>query len=100
MTVKRIKIRRRALNEAKAARLWYAERDPAVAARFLIALDEVLDRIEAVPGVGSQWPGLPELLRSPLQGFPYWVIYEDSGTGVLVIAIAHQKRRPDYWVDP
>lgn len=100
MTVKRIRIRRRALNEAKAARVWYAERDPAVAARFLIALDEVLERIQAVPGVGSQWPGISELRRSPLEGFPYWVIYEEGAAGVLVIAVAPQKRRPGYWVDP
>jgi len=100
VTVKRIKIRRRALNEAKEARAWYAERDPAVATRFLIAFDEVLARITAVPGVGSTWPGLSELRRSPLVGFPYWVIYEDSATVVLVVAVAHQKRRPGYWVDP
>jgi hypothetical protein len=30
--------------------------------------------------------------------FPYSVIYRESGTGLKIFAIAHQKRKPEYWL--
>lgn len=29
--------------------------------------------------------------------FPYTVFYAESGDHITVVAVAHQKRRPDYW---
>jgi toxin ParE1/3/4 len=32
-----------------------------------------------------------------LTRFPFRLVYELTDTGVRILAIAHQKRRPDYW---
>lgn len=29
--------------------------------------------------------------------FPYTVIYAVSGSQIIILAIAHQQRKPDYW---
>jgi toxin ParE1/3/4 len=39
-----------------------------------------------------------ELRHRPVRRFPYLVIYRDEGPFVRVIAIAHGKRRPGYWL--
>jgi len=31
--------------------------------------------------------------------FPYKILYSVERDHLLVIAIAHQHRRPDYWID-
>ncbi len=32
-----------------------------------------------------------------VKGFPYAVIYRESAEEVLVIAVAHERRKPGYW---
>ena len=34
-----------------------------------------------------------------LPRFPYAVIFMDLGTEIRVLAVAHAKRRPGYWLD-
>lgn len=95
--MKRVRLTRRATHEARAASQWYSVRDPRVADAFEAALDEAIDRIAAVPGVGSPWPGEPSVQRVVLRGFPYSVVFHDTGTELIVLAVAHQKRKPGYW---
>ena len=35
--------------------------------------------------------------RALLRGFPYSVVYEESATEVVVLAVAHDKQKPGYW---
>lgn len=86
--------------EASAASDWYAARDAKVAEDFRIALDEVVEQVAALPGVGSPWPGEPGLRRAHLRGFPFWVVYEESAVAVTIVAVAHEKRKPTYWREP
>ena len=37
--------------------------------------------------------------RARLPCFPYAVIFMDLGTEIRVLAVAHAKRRPGYWLD-
>jgi plasmid stabilization system protein ParE len=37
--------------------------------------------------------------RILLHKFPYKLIYTIKSDHILIIAVAHQHRRPDYWVD-
>src|ERR1041384_3214942 len=53
-----IRIHPAAAAEAKAARLRYAERDPAVARRFLAEYDRALERIRDHP---ERWPLYPHV---------------------------------------
>lgn len=48
-----------------------------------------------VPGVRPDRP----IHRVFLEDFPYAVIYVDGPDAIYVIAFAHFKRRPRYWLD-
>ncbi|MGK3982811.1 type II toxin-antitoxin system RelE/ParE family toxin [Sorangium sp. So ce136] len=84
-----------ALAEAEEAASWYAERDPRVAARFAEAIEAALNRIADAP---DRWPFYRHgTRRVRLTRFPYLVVYREEPTRVLVVAIAHAKRKPGYW---
>jgi plasmid stabilization system protein ParE len=40
-----------------------------------------------------------EVRKCLLHKFPYKLLYSVEEDHILVIAIAHQHRKPDYWVD-
>ncbi|MBD1401616.1 hypothetical protein ICT70_13195 [Pelobacter sp. M08fum] len=34
-----------------------------------------------------------------VRAFPYKVLFSVEGSSLIILAIAHQHRLPDYWVD-
>ncbi len=93
--MKPLEIQPAALAEAEEAAAWYAERDPRVAARFAVELEAALNRIAEAP---HRWPAyFHGTRRVRLTRFPYLVAYREDPTRILVVAIAHAKRRPGYW---
>jgi plasmid stabilization system protein ParE len=93
--VKPLEILPAALAEAEDAAAWYAERDPRVAARFAAELETALQRVTEAP---QRWPTyLHGTRRVRLTRFPYLVAYREDPTRILVVAIAHAKRKPGYW---
>ncbi len=84
-----------AVEEARAARLWYAERSPAAAEAFVGELEAALDRILADP---DRFPAyLHGTRRCLLHRFPYVIVYRPTETTVRVVAVAHGRRKPGYW---
>lgn len=84
-----------AVLDAEGAARWYAERSPTAALRFSNELDEaeaaILERPEAWPAAGQ---GNRHYL---LRRFPFSVVYRVEDARVLIIAVAHARRRPNYW---
>lgn len=77
------------------ARDWYAERSPFPARGFLLALEAAVRSVLEAPE------------RSPLGAhgcrhyvfpsrYPFTLIYRLS-PDVEIVAVAHQRRRPEYW---
>ena len=84
-----------AVEEAEAARDWYASRSERTATRFLAELERAFERIVATP---KQWPPHMRGTRFfKLRRFPYLVVYKESKTAVWVVAVAHGRRKPGYW---
>jgi plasmid stabilization system protein ParE len=74
---------------------WYAERSPQAALRFANAVDEVLTRIATQPDL---FAAIDERHRGCLiRRFPFRVVYRVETDRVLIVAVAHAKRRPNYW---
>lgn len=74
---------------------WYAEQAPGLGDAFLIEALKAFHLIEIFP---SAWhPLTPQIRRCRLKRFPYSVVYTQDEADVLVLAIAHQHRRPSYW---
>jgi len=86
-----------AQHELDEAIAWYAGQAPGLGDAFLI---ETLKALKLITQFPQAWQPLsPQTRRCRLNRFPYSVIYSQDGDELLVIAIAHQHRRPGYWRD-
>ena len=84
-----------ALLEAEAAARWYAERSSSAALAFSDEIDITENAIVKSP---EAWPAYDHgTRRYLLRRFPYSVVYRVESTRVLLVAVAHAKRRPGYW---
>lgn len=85
----------RAIDEARAARRFYARVSATLATRFMAALDDAVDRVYQFPQACS--PHRHGTRICPLRRFPFSLVYVEQPTRSLVVAVAHHKRRPGYW---
>ena len=54
--------------------------------------------VEAISSNPERWPQVEENTQQYLlRRFPYAVIYRARAERVLVVAVAHMRRRPGYW---
>ena len=91
-----VRFHRLATKEYRFARNWYRQRDASVAGRFQDAVDSAVNRIVAAP---DSHPVLVDDIHwVRVRRFPYILVFaRESSDSLLVIAIAHAKRRPGYW---
>lgn len=62
------------------------------------------DEVKRAESLIAQFPEAGEEIRPGirkrlLRSFRYYVIYSIEREGLLIIAIAHQSRRPGYWAE-
>lgn len=79
---------------AEAARFYRREGSRAVAARFLDEFERTANLLVEYPGIGTPTEGQRRWF--PLSGFPYSVIYRETGTGIRILVLRHQNRDPDH----
>ena len=72
----------------------YRERDKDIAADFVKAVDDAIATIVAAP---QRWPVKTRWRRYYLKRFPFTIAFREAGEVIEIGAVAHQKRRPDYW---
>lgn len=86
-----------AVVEAAAAAEWYAVRSVTAAAGFEAELAEAESAIRALP---NAWPPHDHgTRRYLLRRYPFGVVYRIEPRRILIVAIAHGRRRPGYWRD-
>jgi plasmid stabilization system protein ParE len=84
-----------ALQEVEAAARWYAERSVTAAAAFSVEIDAAESAIVRLP---EAWPPFVHgTRRYLLQRFPFSVVYRIEDQRILIVAVAHARRRPAYW---
>ena len=77
---------------------WYEDRSDRAASRFIEEVSATLDCIlEAPDRFRPVAPG-SKFRTVTLDDFPYNLIYRVIAGGIVVIAVAHEKRRPGYWL--
>ena len=81
--------------EFLAAVAYYTERDTDLAAGFILEVERGANLARTEPQSGN--PVAPGVRRIILRRFPYAVLFRGSA-GVEVIAVAHHRRRPGYWM--
>ena len=89
--------------EAQAAAKWYEDQRSGLGAEFREAFKQSLDVLREGLVHGTPWPGrLGErgVKRIRLKRYPFHVVFvETDSTSAVVLAVAHQRRRPGYWRD-
>jgi hypothetical protein len=69
---------------------------------FISEISASLDRIIDAPESYPAWLGtraeVPLVRKATTQRFPYVIAFEKHEQHVLVLAVAHAKRRPLYWL--
>jgi toxin ParE1/3/4 len=84
-----------ALEEYHLAISWYAERDPHVAGHFIEAVEDAIFRIVKAP---RRWRIVEEDVRRCLTHvFPYSILYTIESDFLLIVAVMHFSREPEYW---
>ena len=95
------RIHPRAEAEILRATEWYAERSKIAARRFLEAVEQGLERMAQLPDAFPLVPSASRELtirRVPLHRFPYSLVYTKTAKRLEVLAVAHMKQRPLYWI--
>lgn len=88
--------------EFRSATLWYEERSDRLGNEFVAAVAATLQRIGEAPETFPRWPGTrsgnPAVRKAIVERFPYLIAFEQHLDNLLVLGVAHQKRRPLYWL--
>ncbi|HEX9444624.1 MAG TPA: type II toxin-antitoxin system RelE/ParE family toxin [Candidatus Binatia bacterium] len=84
-----------ALEEYQQSAIYYAQHDPALARRFVEAVEETIQRIIESP---SRWRILDgDVRRCLTRIFPFGILYAVEPDFVLIVAVMHLSREPGYW---
>lgn len=76
---------------------WYEEQLSGLGDEFLNEILQTFKRIRVNP---YGWTEFSKRTRRCLvHKFPYGIIYQIRENELLILAIAHQHREPDYWKD-
>jgi plasmid stabilization system protein ParE len=83
--------------EMTEASLFYEGASAGLGSDFFDDVQRVIDVLREHPALGRRvGRGLRQAL---LHRFPFSLIYSVETAEVLIVAVAHQKRRPGYWRD-
>jgi plasmid stabilization system protein ParE len=97
-----VRLATEATAELAEAVLWYEGRNEGLGSELLDEVEQVLPRIRAMPESFPRLVDAPEDLeirRALLPRFPYALVFIATLTEIQIIAVAHTKRRPAYWLD-
>jgi toxin ParE1/3/4 len=99
--VKPVRVEPEAKEELAAAATWYEERRDGLGVEFLAEVDAVFTAIARNPSRFPLYPRVaPDLVvrRASARRFPYSIAFLELPTVIRALAIAHERRRPSYWV--
>lgn len=86
-----------AVQELAEAASWYETRQPGLAIRFLLEIDQARHAIQSRPRTFPRLANTSvdlEIRRALLPRFPYTLVFLELQTEIRVLAIAHAKRHP------
>ncbi len=85
-----------ARNELDDAFDYYEHEQTGLGHRFV---DEIVQSLKRISEYPESYQSISLYARRCLVNrFPYGIIYQIKETEILIVAIAHLHRKPDYWV--
>ena len=76
---------------------YYESMVPGLGAALIEEFETLAELIGESPK-GWQVELEPDIRRVPLQRFPLSIVYREKPGGFQVLAVAHDRRRPQYWL--
>jgi plasmid stabilization system protein ParE len=92
-----ILLRPEAATEISEAWEWYEARRAGLGAEFVTCVEAAIARAARLPEENP--PTYGEVRRALLRRFPYAVFYQVENGALLVLAVAHARRSPGYWLN-
>lgn len=83
--------------EFEEAERYYNRQVPGLGGRFRAEIVSALPRVRTWPLSCPVERG--DIRRLTLSRFPYKLLYSVESDHLYIIAVAHQHRKPDYWVE-
>jgi len=84
--------------ELQSAAVWYEGKRRGLGVEFVALVDQALQAIVENPQAFAIWLPNRPYRKHPLKRFPYVVFFAVDSAAVEIVAIAHVKRRPGYWL--
>jgi len=75
---------------------WYETQQRDLGRQFLTEFDAAVRRISAYPASYALFEG--DVRRCLIKRFPYGILYGVNADTIIIIAVAHLHRKPNYWV--
>lgn len=95
-----LSLSRNAENDIDSATGWYNSQRKGLGAEFLSAVERLLTKIHTQPLLYAafQHSSNRNLRYAVVRRFPYRIVFEIKEKHIIVLAIAHTSRKPDYWL--
>jgi hypothetical protein len=74
---------------------FYESQRPGLGAALTVEIEAAIAKILQKPTLWAKLPG--DVRRCRLIRFPYALIYQIRGSLILIVAVAHLRRKPAYW---
>ncbi len=100
--MKAVRLAPEAVEELADSAAWYESRQAGLAAKFLDEFERMLVLIASRPVSFPRLLDMPpdlSIRRALLPRFPYALVFMELGDEVRVLAVAHVKRQPGYWLN-
>ncbi|MBI2394699.1 MAG: type II toxin-antitoxin system RelE/ParE family toxin [Deltaproteobacteria bacterium] len=98
--MKRWRIHEDALREVDTTVAWYEEQREGIGREFLDDVRTTLAKLRSDPAISTPDRNAPpdaRVRRRGLRRFPYLIVFVETATDYVVVAIMHRRRRPGYW---
>jgi plasmid stabilization system protein ParE len=95
--MRKVKFHPNAEFEMNEAVEYYEAQQVNLGGRFLLTIQDAVNRILIDP---FRYPYIePGIRRCLVRTFPFGVVFKEKGEIIVVLAVMHLKRDPDYWKD-
>jgi plasmid stabilization system protein ParE len=84
--------------ELAAAAEWYESKRVGLGVELVASVDRALDEIRDAPLSCALWRSDRPYRHKVLRRFPYVIFFRPDDDAVEVVAFAHAKRSPGYWL--
>lgn len=85
------------VNEIKGSYEWYEDKLDGLGDKYLSELEDGYTAIQKFP---DTWATFQHgFKRYILNRFPFSILYKSNDKEIFIIAVMHNSRKPNYWID-